>query len=153
MLYKLMTVSFDSIASLRTSHNSEHSILTHHVFEDGDLSVGLRRHVVTCCFAAVNLRLFGLGPAGVRRPPDAGQQTGGATHRVVSGPGRLLVPGFGWMAGDEQGKHDGHHGEHDGPLHAADTLYLEVETIRSACSTSVAECVFCGTIAEVRGLL
>lgn len=86
---------------------------THHAFEDGYLPVSLWNHVVTWCLPAVHQCLFGLGPPDVRRPPDTGQQTGGATHRVVTGPGGLLVPGFDWMAGDEQRHCDTHHGKPD----------------------------------------
>lgn len=90
---------------------------THHAFEDGDLLVSVWNHAVASCLPAVQQRLFGLGPPDVRRPPDAGQQTRGTTHRVVTGPGRLLVPGFDWIAGDEQRHCDAHHGKPDWPLH------------------------------------
>lgn len=90
---------------------------TYHAFEDGYLPVSLWNHVVTWCLPAVHQCLFGLGSPDVRRPPDTGQQTGGTTHRVVTGPGGLLVPGFDWMAGDEQRHRDTHHSEPDCPLH------------------------------------
>lgn len=84
---------------------------THHAFEEGNLLVSLWDRVVTLRLPAVHQRLFGLGPPDVRRPPDPGQQTGGATHRVVTGPGGLLVPSFDWLAGDEKRHRDTHHGK------------------------------------------
>lgn len=100
--------------ALNPSLNEENN--THHAFEDGYLPV-LWDHVVTRCVLAVQHSLFGLRPPGVRRPPDAGQQAGGATHRVVAGPGGLLVPGFDLIAADEQRHGDAHHGKLDWPLH------------------------------------
>lgn len=95
-------------------------ICTCHVFKDGDLPVSLWDHGVSCHLPAV--RLCALGSPDVRRPPDPGQQPGGATHRVVTGPGGLLVPGFDWLTGQEQRHSDTHHGEPHRPLHAWDRL-------------------------------
>lgn len=90
---------------------------THHVLEHGDLPADLRHHVVPRRLPAVQLRLVGLGPPDVGRPPDAGQQPGGATHRVVAGPGGLFVPGLDWVPGDEQRHPDANHGEPHRALH------------------------------------
>lgn len=94
--------SYPQSKDRKTTTLKQHVHSTHHVFEEGDLPVSLWDHVVACCLPAVHQRLLRLGPPDVRRPPDAGQQTGGATHRVVTGPGRLLVPGFDRATGDEQ---------------------------------------------------
>lgn len=88
----------------------------HHAFEDGYLPV-VWNHVVTRCVLAVQHCLFGLRPPDVRRPPDSGQQSRGATHWIIAGPGGLLVPGFDLIAGDEQRHGDAHQGKLDWPLH------------------------------------
>lgn len=95
---------------------------THHVFENGDLPATVCDGVVTGCLSAVHHCFFGLGSPDVRRPSNTGEQTGGSTHRVVTGPGRLLVPCFDRMAWDEQRDSDAHHGKPNQSLHSWNNL-------------------------------
>lgn len=95
---------------------------THHAFEDGDLPGTLRDYVVTDCLSALHQRLLGFGSPDVRWPPDTGQQTWGATNRVVTGTGGLLVPGFNWIAGDEQRHSNAHHSKPGWFLHVWNRL-------------------------------
>lgn len=90
---------------------------TDHVFEDGDVTAAVGERAVPRGLPAVHERLLGLGPADVRGPPDPGQQPGGAAHRVVAGPGGLLVPGPHRLAGHEQRHGHAHRGEPDAPFH------------------------------------
>lgn len=102
---------------------------THHAFEDGDLPGTLRDYVVTDCLSALHQRLLGVGSPDVRWPSDTGQQTWGATNRVVTGTGGLLVPGFNWIAGDEQRHSNAHHSEPGWFLHVWNrlgTFYAEL---------------------------
>ena len=90
---------------------------THHIFENGSLTTAFIDQVVPGRLPAVHHRLFRLGPPGVGRPTDTGEQSRGSPDRVVARAGRLLVPSLDGMARNEHGDANAHHGESNGPFH------------------------------------